>query len=112
MEARGRLIGKVALQAAFVGVVAGVAYGLMLHLQAPLCPPTAVDCAVESGGPLFAVQLGGLATALAVPVLALRSGLGWMFTAAVTAAVLALNFAWFVATAADLPVSGMWTLLH
>ena len=25
---------------------------------------------------------------------------------------LALNFAWFVATAADLPVSGMWTLLH
>ena len=28
------------------------------------------------------------------------------------AAVLALNFAWFVATAADLPVSGMWTLLH
>ena len=112
MDTHGRLIGKVALQGMFVGVVAGVAYGLMVHLQAPLCPTTAVDSAVESGGPLFAVQRGGLATALAVPVLALRAGLGWMFTAAATAAVLALNFAWFVATAADLPVSGMWTLLH
>lgn len=109
MDARGRLIGKVALQAVFVGVVAGVAYGLMLQLQAPMCPPTAVDCAVESGGALFAVQLGGLAIALALPVLALRAGLGWVFTAAATTAVLALNVAWFVATV-DPPVSGMWTL--
>ena len=115
MDSRGRLIGKVALQAVFVGVVAGVAYGLMLRLRAPLCPPTATDCAVESWGLPFAVQLGGLAMALALPVCALRAGLGWGFATVATAAVIALNLAWFVAAPADSPglhlvLSGMWTL--
>src|SRR6266487_920519 len=96
MDARGRSIGKVALQAGFVGVVAGLAYGLMLHMRAPLCPPTAQDCEVETWGLLFAIQIGGLATALALPVCALRAGLGWGFTTTTTAAVLALNLAWFV----------------
>jgi hypothetical protein len=110
MDSWGRSIGKVALQAGFVGVVAGVAYGLMLHIQAPLCPPTAVDCAVDTWGVLFAIQLGGVATALALPVLALRAGLGWVVAAAATTVGLAFNLAWFLATATDLTVSGMWTL--
>jgi hypothetical protein len=109
MDARGRLIGKVTLQAVLVGVLAGAVYALMLRMQAPLCPPTAYDCQVESWGFLFAVQLGGIAIALALPVLALRAGLGWAFATVVTVAVLALNIAWFAATA-DLAVSGMWTL--
>lgn len=110
MDARGRLIGKVTLQAVFVGVMAGAAYGLMLRMQAPLCPPTAYDCQVESWGSLFAIQLGGIATALALPVLALRAEVGWVLTTGVTAGLLALNLAWFAATA-DPTMSGMWTLL-
>ncbi|MEU4288290.1 hypothetical protein AB0E63_08695 [Kribbella sp. NPDC026596] len=110
MDSWGRSIGKVALQAGFVGVVAGLAYGLMLHLQAPLCPPTATDCAVDTWGVLFAIQLGGVAMALALPVLALRARLGWVVAAVATTVVLALNLAWFLATAADLTVSGMWTV--
>lgn len=104
------MVGKVALRAVFAGVVAGVAYGLMLYLRAPLCPPTAVDCAAEAGGALFAVQLGGVATALALPVLAVRAGLGWAVAAAGTTAVLALNVAWFLATSSGPALSGMWTL--
>jgi hypothetical protein len=100
-----RKIGRVALQAVFVGVMAGVAYALMRQFGAPLCPPTGVSCAVESGGALFAVQLGGVATALALPVLALRAGLGWVFAVAATAGVLAVNLVWFVS------LSGMWTVL-
>jgi hypothetical protein len=103
MEAR--TIGRVVLQAVFAGVVAGVAYALMRRFGAPLCPPTGVSCAVESGGALFAVQLGGLATALALPVLALRAGLGWAFAVTATAGVLAMNLVWFVS------LSGMWTVL-
>ncbi|TDW89591.1 hypothetical protein EV137_3387 [Kribbella pratensis] len=103
MEAR--TIGRVALQAVFVGVVAGVAYALMRQVGAPLCPPTGVSCAVESGGALFAVQLGGVATTLALPVLALRAGLGWVFAVAATAGVLVVNLVWF------LSLSGMWTVL-
>jgi hypothetical protein len=60
---------------------------------------------VENGGALFAVQLGGVATALALPVLALRAGLGWVFAVAATAGVLAVNLVWF------LSLSGMWTVL-
>jgi hypothetical protein len=100
-----RKIGRVALQAVFVGVMAGVAYALTRQFGAPLCPPTGVSCAVESGGALFAVQLGGVATALALPVLALRAGLGWVFAVAATAGVLAVNLVWFVS------LSGMWTVL-
>ncbi|HEY9333552.1 MAG TPA: hypothetical protein VIQ79_04020 [Kribbella sp.] len=103
MEAR--TIGRVALQAVLVGVLAGAAYALMRQFGAPLCPPTGVSCAVEHGGALFAVQLGGLATALALPVLALRAGLGWVFAVAATAGVLVVNVAGFVA------LSDMWTVL-
>jgi hypothetical protein len=103
MEAR--TIGRVSLQTVFVGVLAGVAYALMRQFGAPLCPPTAVSCAVESGGPLFAVQLGGVAAALALPVLALRAGLGWTFAVVATVGVLAVNAVWF------LSLSGMWTVL-
>ena len=103
MEAR--TIGRVALQAVLVGVLAGAAYALMRQFGAPLCPPTGVSCAVEHGGALFAVQLGGLATALALPVLALRAGIGWVFAVAATAGVLVVNVAWFVA------LSDMWTVL-
>lgn len=80
--------------------MAGAAYGLMLRMQAPLCPPTAYDCAVESWGSLFAIQIGGLVTALALPVCARREGLGWGFATVATAAVLALNLAWFMARSA------------
>ncbi|MET9270353.1 hypothetical protein [Kribbella sp. NPDC003557] len=103
MEAR--TIGRVALQAVFVGVLAGAAYALMRQFGAPLCPPTGVSCAVEHGGALFAVQLGGVATALALPVLALRAGLGWVFAVAATAGMLAVNLVWFLA------LSGIWTVL-
>ena len=48
--------------------------------------------------------------ALALPVLALRARLGWVVAAVATTVVLALNLAWFLATAADLTVSGMWTV--
>jgi hypothetical protein len=100
MDARGQSIGKVTLQAVFVGFVAGAAYGLMVRMQAPLCPPTAYDCAVESWGTLFAIQIGGLTTALALPVCARRAGLGWGFATAATTAALALNLAWFLAQSA------------
>jgi hypothetical protein len=103
-------IGKVTLQAVFVGVVAGAAYALMRQLQAPLCPPTATACAAESWGLLFAIQLGGVATALALPVLAVRARLGWVFAAAATVVVVALNVVWFANTTED--VSGMWTVLR
>jgi Na+-transporting NADH:ubiquinone oxidoreductase subunit NqrE len=101
-----RTIGRVTLEAAFVGVVAGVAYAAMRHLGAPLCPPTAVSCAAEAGGALFAVQLGGVATALALPVLALRAGLGWTFAVVATAGIVAVNAVWF------LTMSDMWTVLR
>lgn len=101
-----RTIGRVTLEAAFVGVVAGVAYAAMRHLGAPLCPPTAVSCAAEAGGALFAVQLGGVATALALPVLALRAGLGWAFAVVATTGIVAVNLVWF------LTMSEMWTVLH
>ncbi|MFI5691421.1 hypothetical protein ACIA58_06240 [Kribbella sp. NPDC051586] len=100
----GRTVGKVTVQAAFVGVVAGVAYAMMRQFGAPLCPPTAVSCAAEAGGVLFAVQLGGLATALALPVLALRAGLGWVFTVLATAGIAAVDLVWF------LTMSDMWTV--
>jgi hypothetical protein len=102
----GRTIGRVTVQAAFVGVVAGVAYAMMRQFGAPLCPPTAVSCAVEAGGVLFAVQLGGVATALALPVLALRAGLGWGFAVLATAGIVAVNLVWF------LTLSDMWTVLR
>jgi hypothetical protein len=54
---------------------------------------------------LFAVQLGGVATALALPVLALRAGLGWTFAVAATSGVLVVNLVWF------LSLSDMWTVL-
>jgi hypothetical protein len=101
-----RTIGRVTLEAAFVGVVAGVAYAAMRHLGAPLCPPTAVSCAAEAGGALFAVQLGGVATALALPVLALRAGLGWAFAVVATTGIVAVNLVWF------LTMSDMWTVLR
>lgn len=101
-----RTIGRVTLEAAFVGVVAGVAYAAMRHLGAPLCPPTAVSCAAEAGGALFAAQLGGVATALALPVLALRAGLGWAFAVVATTGIVAVNLVWF------LTMSDMWTVLR
>ncbi|WP_371406028.1 hypothetical protein OHA10_10725 [Kribbella sp. NBC_00662] len=101
-----RTIGRVTLEAAFVGVVAGVAYAAMRHLGAPLCPPTAVSCAAEAGGALFAVQLGGVATALALPVLALRAGLRWAFAVVATTGIVAMNLVWF------LTMSDMWTVLR
>lgn len=102
----GRTIGRVTVQAAFVGVVAGVAYAMMRQFGAPLCPPTAVSCAAETGGVPFAVQLGGVATALALPVLALRAGLGWGFAVLATVGIVAVNLVWF------LTLSGMWTVLR
>ena len=94
------------MEAAFVGVVAGVAYATMRHFGAPLCPPTSVSCAAETGDGLFAVQLGGVATALALPVLALRAGLGWAFAVVATAGIVAVNLVWF------LTMSDMWTVLR
>ncbi|TDW71449.1 hypothetical protein [Kribbella pratensis] len=102
----GRTIGRVTVQAAFVGVVAGVAYAAMRQVGAPLCAPTAVSCTAETGGALFAVQLGGVATALALPVLALRAGLGWAFAVVATAGIVAVNVVWF------LTMSDMWTVLR
>ena len=60
-------------------------------------PPLGGACVVDLLGALFAVQLGGLAMALALPVLALRAGLGWMLAVAAGTAVVALNLAWFAA---------------
>lgn len=98
-------IGRVSLQTVTVGVLAGVVYTSAWQLGAPMCAPTAASCAVASGGPLLAVQLGGVATALALPVLALRAGLGWTFAVLGTVGLLALNLVWF------LSVSDMWTVL-
>ncbi|MEU8223013.1 hypothetical protein [Kribbella sp. NPDC048915] len=100
-----RTVGRVALQAVSVGVVAGAVYALMRVFGAPLCPPTGVSCAVEDSSALLAVPLGGLATALALHVLARRAGLGWAFTSLATAALLAVNLPGL------LVLSGMWTVL-
>ena len=99
------MIARVGLQAVLIGILAGSVYALARQLGAPLCAPTAVSCAVQNGGALLAVQLGGVATALALPVLARRAGLGWTFAVVGTGAVLALNALWFLA------MSDMWTLL-
>jgi hypothetical protein len=47
-----------------------------------------------------------VATALALPVLALRTGLGWAFAVVATAGIVAVNLVWF------LTMSDMWTVLR
>ncbi|MFF0265978.1 hypothetical protein [Kribbella sp. NPDC004536] len=100
------MVARVSLQAVLIGVLAGAVYALARQLGAPLCAPTAVSCAVQNGGALLAVQLGGVATALALPVLALRAGLSWAFTVLATAGLLVLNTLWFVS------MSDMWTVFR
>ncbi|GAB2682026.1 hypothetical protein [Kribbella swartbergensis] len=91
------LFGKSLLQAALTGVLAALAFELMVRTGAPLCAPSARHCVVDLLGVLFTVQIGGLAMALALPVLARRAGVGWTTTVAAGAALMALNLAWFAA---------------
>ncbi|WP_433163830.1 hypothetical protein [Kribbella sp. CA-247076] len=95
-----RPFGKSLLQAALTGVVAALAYEVMVRSGAPLCAPSARHCVADLLGVLFTVQVFGLALALALPVYARRAGLGWLPTVASAAAAIGLNLAWFaVATA-------------
>ncbi|TDD24836.1 hypothetical protein E1218_15965 [Kribbella turkmenica] len=90
-----RRFGKSLLQAALTGVVAALAYEVLVRSGAPLCAPSATHCVVDLLGVLFTVQVFGLAVALALPVYARRAGLGWVPTVAAGLAVVGLNLAWF-----------------
>jgi len=92
-----RLFGRSLLQAALTGLLAALAYDVMVRTGAPLCAPSAEHCVADLLGVLFTVQLGGLAMALALPVFARRAGLGWVPTVASGTALVALNLAWFAA---------------
>ncbi|MFB6723501.1 hypothetical protein ACFCV3_25200 [Kribbella sp. NPDC056345] len=95
METRTQSIGRVMLQAAYVGLAAGLLYAALFQLGVPLCPPSAEDCAIGSLGSLFAVQLGGIAMALALPVFAVRAGIAPQVIVPTTAAIALLNLGWF-----------------
>ncbi len=92
-----RLFGRSLLQAALAGLMAALAFELMVRTGAPLCAPSAEHCVVDLLGVLFTVQVGGLAMALALPVFARRAGLGWTTTVSAGAVLVALNLAWFAA---------------
>lgn len=108
METQTQSIGRVMLQAAYVGLAVGLLYAVLFQLRVPLCPPTAQNCAIDSLGSLFAVQLGGIAMALALPVFAVRAGIAPQATVSTTGAVVLLNFIWF---AASPPHGSGWELL-
>ncbi|GAA1707833.1 hypothetical protein GCM10009745_64620 [Kribbella yunnanensis] len=95
METQTQSIGRVTLQAAYVGLAVGLLYAVLFQLGVPLCPPSAENCAINSLGPLFAVQLGGIAMVLALPVLAARAGLKSPVTVSTTVAIALLNLGWF-----------------
>ena len=92
-----RLFGRSLLQAVLTGLLAALAFEVMVRTGAPLCAPSADHCVVDLLGALFTVQIFGLAMALALPVFARRAGLGWVPTVAAGAILVALNLAWFAA---------------
>ncbi len=108
MDTQTQSIGRVMLQAAYVGLAVGLLYAALFQLGVPLCPPSAADCAIGSLGSLFAVQLGGIAMALALPVFAVRTGLPPHVIVPTTAAVALLNLIWFVASP---PAGAGWDLM-